>query len=441
MLKSEAEVQRLWDIALKSRHKSDLATAINCYQRIRELRPQRIDVCCELGNLYQQLQKPQQAIDAYQNAIDINPIQPSWVYQTLGKILEQQQQYSAAITAYQNALNIEPDESCWVYDRLGNLLDQQGKSDMAIAVYRQLIEKNTSVAADTQVKIGNIYHQQHQYFAAKAAYRQASIARARHNIKEVINFINEFLADLKDIGAIDILDNGCDPTGRQLAILAEQTRGRVVGTNISSGFPQHTVKHRRHNNEFYPMDGQNLSFDDSSFDLVVSLNVLEHVSNPKLYLKECYRVMRRGGYGFFSWYPLWSGATGHHIHPDMVSNQARSLNLKTPEYRLDGTSIPFWGHLLYSADEMLEFLISDRQYSPALAKWMRDYTYYGKDLNRCFWRDLWHSFNALTWKLIKVDYREKHPIDTQTLNKLERKYGFVDNFQICGATIVVKKLI
>ena len=118
------------------------------------------------------------------------------------------------------------------------------------------------------------------FFAAKAAYRQADIARSTVNIAEIITFINHNFG-LKRPLQIDILDNGCEPSGQQLTLLAEQTTGRVVGTNIYKGFPAQTVKVCRPNNEFYYMNGQNLNFADNSFDLVISLNVLEHISPPR----------------------------------------------------------------------------------------------------------------------------------------------------------------
>lgn len=436
MLKSEREVHRLWDLALKCRQESDLTTAIACYQKIRELRPQRIDVCHELGNLFCEQHQLPEAIRAYQQAIEIEPMQPDWVYQTLGKI---QQQDLAAIDAYEKAIELNPQSPVWVYSNLGDLLVKESKYEQAIAIYQQLIKLNPAVAADTQIKIGNVYRHQHKFFAAKAADRQASLARARYNIGEVIDFIHQYLASESELTKVDILDNGCDPTGRQLAILAEQTTGRVVGTNIYRGFPQQTVKYRRFNNEFLAMDGQKLSFADCSFDLVISLNVLEHVPNPSQYLTECYRVMRPGGYGFFSWYPLWSGATGHHIHPDMVAKKSYDLGLQSPRYSLDGTSIPFWGHLLFSDQKMLDFLINEQQYHPKLAEWMRHYIYNGKDLNRWLWRDVWRSFQALEWNFIEANHRGEQPIDASTLRKLVQKYGVVDNFQICGATIIVQK--
>lgn len=49
--------------------------------------------------------------------------------------------------------------------------------------------------------------------------------------------------------------------------------------------------------------------DDSSFDVVVSTQVLEHVAEPQLHLSECFRVLRPGGqlllstHGVFAYHP------------------------------------------------------------------------------------------------------------------------------------------
>lgn len=439
MLKSELEVQRLWDRAIVCCQEQDLETAVNCYQRILELRPRRTDVYCELGKVLQQQERTTQAIQVYQRAIAITPAQPDWVYWTLGKALQQQGRDLAAIETYQNGLKLHSQIPSWVYYNLGGLLVRQKQYNRALSTYQKSLEANPQTVSDTYIKIGDIFQQQNKFFRAKAAYRQASRERAWFNINEALTSLRQSLVNDREPLEIDILDNGCDPTGRQLALLAEHTTGRVVGTNICRGFPKHTVKRRRSNNEFYPMDGQNLSFDDCSFDWVISLNVLEHVPNPAKYLQECYRVMRPEGRGFFSWYPLWSGATGHHIHSDMVSRMSQKLELEPFDYRLDGTSIPFWGHLLFSAQEMSAFLVEEKQYDPALAKWMSNYTYYGKDLNRWFWRDVWRSFRALNWNIVEVHHRGVQPIDASTLTSLQRKYGVADNFQISGAKIVVHK--
>jgi len=59
--------------------------------------------------------------------------------------------------------------------------------------------------------------------------------------------------------------------------------------------------------------GENLSFPNGSFDLVFSSNVLEHVKDPAQVLAEGIRVLKPGGYLFFT-YPnycsFWEGHYG-----------------------------------------------------------------------------------------------------------------------------------
>ena len=42
--------------------------------------------------------------------------------------------------------------------------------------------------------------------------------------------------------------------------------------------------------------GEHLPFEDNSIDLIVCLQVLEHVSNPRLVIQEAFRVLKPGGY-------------------------------------------------------------------------------------------------------------------------------------------------
>lgn len=345
----------------------------------------------------------------------------------------------ADIAAWRKIIEENPRSSSVIYNQLANSLFLRGQVDEAIAVYQDLIKTHPGHASIGYVKIANILSQQGNFFGAKAAYREADIARSILNINEVIDFIQEYFPHNCEQLDIDILDNGCDQTGQQLALLAEQTKGRVVGTNIFPGFPDTTVNHRCPNNEFYPMDGQELTFQNDSFDLVMSLNVMEHVPNPIKYLQECHRVMRHGGFGYFSWYPLWSGGTGHHVHPDMVSDAAQKMNLVPPNYTLDGSSIPYWGHLIFSQAEMLSFLLVDKSYDPALADWICNYIYCHQDLNRWFWRDFWRGFQKLPWKVAKVTKRHDVILDEKTGTQLQQKYGAIEDFQVCGAQIIVQK--
>ena len=415
------------------------ASAIIFYQIGLQIKPNYPQAYWQLGRILEQQNQQEGAIEIYQKAIELQSQAPVWVYRSLGIMLQQQERLEEAIQVYQQAIELEPNQPAWIYENLGDIYNQQQKLDKAIATYEKVIAINPHISSQIHLKIGNILYQQGQFAEAKAAYEQEKIARIKQNLKEVLTFLHQYPSQNSKTINLDLLDNGCETTGRQLYLLAEQIKGRVVGINICPGFPEATIQHRRENTEFYRMDGQNLTFDDHTFDVVISLNVLEHAANPAQYLTECYRVIRPGGFAYFSWHPIWSGAVGHHVHMDMISRSAHRLGIKPPtKYSLDGKIIPLWGHLLLTSEEMLSLLIEDKKYHPLLAEWIVDYIYQNKDLNRWFWQDFLSAFRQLSWELIEVN-PHKQNIPQKILEQLQQKYEEINDFHISSATIIVHK--
>ena len=63
----------------------------------------------------------------------------------------------------------------------------------------------------------------------------------------------------------------------------------------------------------YPAKGENLPFEDSSFEIVYSANVLEHTDNPERVLEEAVRVLRPGGLLHFEMPNFLSYFEGHYM--------------------------------------------------------------------------------------------------------------------------------
>jgi ubiquinone/menaquinone biosynthesis C-methylase UbiE len=112
-----------------------------------------------------------------------------------------------------------------------------------------------------------------------------------------------------------VLDVGCGP-GTITADLAEMVApGTVIATEISADvlkLAQDEVAARGIENvQFAVADVHALDFPDDSFDVVHAHQVLQHVADPVLALKEMRRVCRPGGvvaardsdYGGFRWFP------------------------------------------------------------------------------------------------------------------------------------------
>lgn len=75
-------------------------------------------------------------------------------------------------------------------------------------------------------------------------------------------------------------------------------------------------------------DGENLPFEDASYDWVVNWNVIDHTPNPQKMADECFRVLKPGGFLYFEvnfddslaapHYALWNQATvDAHLDPSL----------------------------------------------------------------------------------------------------------------------------
>ena len=104
-----------------------------------------------------------------------------------------------------------------------------------------------------------------------------------------------------------------------------------------------------------------LPLQDNLFDVVFSSNIMEHARPLDEYIHELHRILRPGGIAHIEWWPVWYGPTGHHVHEDMVEWWVKSMcpdGVGIPAYRNDGRSIPYFGHLTQSREELRSTLKS-----------------------------------------------------------------------------------
>lgn len=90
-----------------------------------------------------------------------------------------------------------------------------------------------------------------------------------------------------------LLDLGCDAGERSLWIAERTGAGDVHGIEIAEDRAQIAASRGVHV-EIADLGGR-FPYDDQSFDLVVSNQVLEHVVDTDNFVREAYRVLRTGG--------------------------------------------------------------------------------------------------------------------------------------------------
>lgn len=118
-----------------------------------------------------------------------------------------------------------------------------------------------------------------------------------------------------DLGEKMVLDVGCG-LGGKLLFYAEQGAKKVVGIDLrpfSAMSASHLISEQANDSIIHiaVADGAMLPFVDNVFDVVISINVLEHVTNPLSVLRECRRVLRPGGRLYLHFPPFYSPWGAH----------------------------------------------------------------------------------------------------------------------------------
>ena len=127
--------------ANKLKEQGHLDQAIPCYQKAIALQPE-YKVVTELINLYQLQENHEEAIKYCRHFIEFKP-KHAYIYVRLARILKAQGQVDNAIIAYQKAIELKPELAGNVYQELGNLLLQEKNDSLsAIAVFQQGLKNN-----------------------------------------------------------------------------------------------------------------------------------------------------------------------------------------------------------------------------------------------------------------------------------------------------------
>lgn len=96
-----------------------------------------------------------------------------------------------------------------------------------------------------------------------------------------------------------IFSSGCGSAG-DLFLFMERGAKKVYGVEVDEGLVNLAIsrfKNSKYNNqsEFKLYNGDVLPYPDKNFDIIFSMHVIEHTSNPEGYLKELFRVLKPNG--------------------------------------------------------------------------------------------------------------------------------------------------
>ncbi|MDP3997415.1 MAG: class I SAM-dependent methyltransferase [bacterium] len=166
--------------------------------------------------------------------------------------------------------------------------------------------------------------QHEQYYYHNKEYTEVLLANKLDYFQKYLDYI---LWSSKDNDKI--LDVGCGP-----GLVAELSRNQkcqrnFIGLEISQ---PSVVECRKKQLNCDLFNGQTIPFGDESFSVVGSYNVLEHVENPRVFLKENSRVLKKHGHLIIVCPNFLSISNNYHSHTK--GNKQKLKNIMTLAQKL-----------------------------------------------------------------------------------------------------------
>jgi len=138
-----------------------------------------------------------------------------------------------------------------------------------------------------------------------------------------------------------------------------------------------------------------LSFEENTFDSVISIATLEHISNLSQVIDELHRVVKPGGIVYMHGGPLWSSRMGSHYNfvvDDVWYHYNKNRILQD------------WEHLYSNEDEMRDRLTG--LYSTTVVNKLIHEVYYSSFVNRKFHTEIVDCFFKSHFAIKNVDLRK-----------------------------------
>jgi len=158
--------ERLAAIAIRD---GNWAEAIVQYERLADMEPDDLDVLLTLGNLYLQAERPEEAIEQYQQALFVEPETESPPFES--EELVDEGRLREAIAAVERLIRKYPGVAPF-HVQLGDLYVRAGQDGKAIEQYRLALEAQPSFLEAT-VKLGTQHMRQGRLVDAAITFNRA----------------------------------------------------------------------------------------------------------------------------------------------------------------------------------------------------------------------------------------------------------------------------
>jgi SAM-dependent methyltransferase len=169
--------------------------------------------------------------------------------------------------------------------------------------------------------------EQNTWFIAKESwlrdYYFCQHCRSIPRFRAIINRIKEFVPNISRKNVYEVAPGGAS------SVWLKKNSGYYVASHYWSDIPLGSKNKEYNNGEYFCQNLEALTFEDNSFDLVVTQDVFEHIFHPDKALKEIRRVLKPGGYHIFT-VPYYRGTLSS--RRAMVSKAGVVEHLKDPVF-------------------------------------------------------------------------------------------------------------
>jgi SAM-dependent methyltransferase len=184
-------------------------------------------------------------------------------------------------------------------------------------------------------------------------------------------FARELVTLVGSIRGKIVLEIGTDSSLSMLGELVRCGVDQAIGVN-----PLLPKCEQRGNIRLINGDARCLPLQDDSTDIVVSIASFQHVFGLTEVIDESFRVLRKDGYLYAEFGPVWSSIWGHSLWLDYGGQVVNFKSHKLPPY----------AHLLMTQHELHEWCTS-RFGDKELAAKISDYIFNCPDRNKLFFSD------------------------------------------------------
>jgi ubiquinone/menaquinone biosynthesis C-methylase UbiE len=150
----------------------------------------------------------------------------------------------------------------------------------------------------------------YQLFYSRRHHVLKNLKGRTQKFRKIVSVLQDFHSDIPSLNCLDL---GCS-SGIITSLLGNHFR-MSIGIDIDQEAVQYARDHSSSSVQFLVADSMALPFHDDSMDVIICNHIYEHVPYANQLMDEVYRVLKEGGFCYFSGGNKYTVVEGHYRLP------------------------------------------------------------------------------------------------------------------------------